>query len=87
LYIGGPKTNDSVIAIKPITKVIVSSSEVEELVKVAVIILMSIYNNKPNVRWKSFKLAYNHNRLYVEVYPTYMNILTSKLGILKNEQI
>jgi len=37
---------------KPITKVIVSSSEVEELVKVAVIILMSIYNNKPNVRWK-----------------------------------
>lgn len=72
---------------KPITKVIVSSSEVEELVKVAVIILMSIYNNKPNVRWKFFKLAYNHYRLYVEVCPTYMNILTSKLGILKNEQI
>jgi len=63
--------------------VIVLSSAVKELVKVAVIIPLGIYNNKPNVRWKFFKLAYNHNRLYVEVYPTYMNILTSKLGILK----
>ena len=30
-----------------------------------------------------FKLAYNHYRLYVEARPTYMNILTLKLGILK----
>jgi len=33
-----------------------------------------------------FKLAYNHYRLYVEARPTYMNILTLKLGILKTNK-